>query len=130
LTYQKKTLRRMQPVTRRYAKILNELSGGIRKLKNLTEDIARIEMDSEALYQSQKYHREAAGTIKEIRMLTADELRTVASIMDNSNLPEGTKHNPDMQIRQYMFEHPSGKISLEVAFLAYKGGVNESEPKV
>jgi hypothetical protein len=112
----------MSPVTRHYARILNELSGGIRKLKNLTEDIARIEMDSEALYKSQKYHREAVGTIKEIRMLTADELRTIASIMDNPNLPEGTEHNPDMKIRQYMFDHPNGKISLEVAFLAHRGG--------
>jgi hypothetical protein len=57
LTYRKKTIRRMSPITRRYAKILNELAGTLRKLKNLTEDIARIEADSKALYQREKYYK-------------------------------------------------------------------------
>ena len=47
--YKKKTLRRMQRVTRRYARILNDLDGVTRRLKNLTEDIARLELDSTAL---------------------------------------------------------------------------------
>lgn len=55
--------------------------------------------------------------VTEIRMLTADELRQVADIMDNPKLPEGTEHNPDMVIRPKMFTAPSGKVTLEVAFL-------------
>lgn len=54
MAYRKKTLRRMSPITRRYARILNELDGILRKLKNLTEDIARLEMDSKALFNKQK----------------------------------------------------------------------------
>jgi len=61
LAYQKKTLRRMQPVTRRYARILNELAGILRKLKNLTEDIARLEADSKALYQREKYYKKGGA---------------------------------------------------------------------
>jgi len=34
--YKKKTLRRMKPITRRYARIINDLDGVIRRLKNLT----------------------------------------------------------------------------------------------
>jgi hypothetical protein len=47
--YRKATLRRMQPLTRRYARIINDLDGVARKLKNLTQDIARLEADSTAL---------------------------------------------------------------------------------
>ena len=47
--YKKKTLRHMQPVTRRYARILNDLDGIARRLRNLTQDIARLELDSTAL---------------------------------------------------------------------------------
>jgi hypothetical protein len=61
LTYRKKTIRRMSPVTRRYAKILNEFAGTLRKLKNLTEDIARLEADSKALYQREKYYRKGGA---------------------------------------------------------------------
>jgi len=57
LAYRKKTLRRMAPVTRHYARILNEFAGTLRKLKNLTEDIARLEADSKALYQREKYYK-------------------------------------------------------------------------
>jgi hypothetical protein len=58
----------------------------------------------------------------EIRMLTASELRQIADIMDNPNLPEGTEHNPDMEIRPKMFTTPTGKLTLEVCFLKQKKG--------
>jgi len=47
--YKKKTLRHMQPITRRYARVINDLDGVARRLKNLTQDIARLELDSTAL---------------------------------------------------------------------------------
>jgi len=47
--YKKATLRRMQPVTRRYARIINDLDSAVRRLKNLTEVIGRLELDSRAL---------------------------------------------------------------------------------
>ena len=47
--YQKKTLRHMQRVTRRYARVLNDLDSIARRLRNLTQDIARLELDSTAL---------------------------------------------------------------------------------
>jgi hypothetical protein len=47
--YKKKTLRHMQRVTRRYARIINDLDSVLRRLRNLTEDIARLELDSTAL---------------------------------------------------------------------------------
>ena len=55
MAYRKKTLRRMQPVTRRYARIINELDSVLRRLRNLTEDIARLEADSRALYKRREY---------------------------------------------------------------------------
>lgn len=39
----------MSPVTRNYAKLLNELDSVLRKGKNLVEDIQRLELDSRAL---------------------------------------------------------------------------------
>ena len=53
--YRKKTLRHMQPVTRRYARILNDLDGVLRKLRNLTEEVGRIELDSRALYNRHEH---------------------------------------------------------------------------
>ncbi|MFO7773530.1 MAG: hypothetical protein R6V59_06310 [Dehalococcoidia bacterium] len=47
--YKKKTLRRMPAVTRRYARIINDLDSVTRRLKNLTDDISRLEFDSAAL---------------------------------------------------------------------------------
>ena len=55
MAYRKKTLRRMQPVTRRYARIINGLDSVLRRLRNLTEDIARLEADSAALYKRRQY---------------------------------------------------------------------------
>ena len=52
--YQKKTLRHMQPITRRYARNLNSLQGILKRLQNLTQDIARLEADSRALYNRQQ----------------------------------------------------------------------------
>ena len=69
MSYRKKTLRSMQPVTRRYARVLNDLDGIARRLKNLREDIARLELDSSALYNrfnaEQPTNEEAATLFEE-----------------------------------------------------------------
>ena len=59
MAYRKKTLRQMHPVTRRYARIVNELASILRRLGNLTEDIARLELDSRALYKRRQYEEDA-----------------------------------------------------------------------
>jgi len=67
MAYRKKTLRQMQPVTRRYARILNDLDSILRRLKNLTEDIARLESDSIALFrQSRQAGAEKSEDLEEI----------------------------------------------------------------
>ena len=58
--YKKKTLRRMQPVTRRYARSLNSLEGILKRLQNLTQDLARLESDSTALLNRQKHETDLA----------------------------------------------------------------------
>jgi hypothetical protein len=58
--YKKKTLRHMQPMTRRYARVINDLDGVARRLRNLTQDIARLELDSTALLNAtRKDHKHA-----------------------------------------------------------------------
>ena len=49
MAFRRATLRRMPPVTRKYAKLLNELDSILRRGKNLVEDISRLELDSRAL---------------------------------------------------------------------------------
>ena len=49
MPYRKLTLRRMPPVTRKYAKLLGEIDSILRRGKNLVEEIARLELDSRAL---------------------------------------------------------------------------------
>ena len=47
--YRRATLRKMPPVTRRYAKLLNELESVLRRSKNTVEEISRLELDRRAL---------------------------------------------------------------------------------
>ena len=49
MAYRKVTLRRMPPVTRKYAKLLNEMESVLRRGKNMVEEIAGLELDSRAL---------------------------------------------------------------------------------
>lgn len=49
MAYRKRTLRRMSPVTRKYARLLGDLESVLRRGKNLTEEISRLEFDSKAL---------------------------------------------------------------------------------
>jgi hypothetical protein len=58
--YRKSTLRRMPPVTRKYARLLGELDSVLRKGKNLVEDIQLLELDSRALANA----RERGATIE------------------------------------------------------------------
>ena len=49
MAFRKGTIRKLSPVTRDYAKLLNELDSIVRRGKNLVEKIARLELDSQAL---------------------------------------------------------------------------------
>lgn len=49
MPYRKATLRKMPPVTRKYAKLLGDLESVLRRGKNLVEEINRLELDSQAL---------------------------------------------------------------------------------
>jgi len=57
MAYKKKTLRHMQPITRRYARVINDLDSVTRRLHNLTEEVARLELDSTALHNRAKADR-------------------------------------------------------------------------
>lgn len=54
MAYRKKTLRNMSPTARRYARLINELESVQRRLKNMTDDISRLELDSRALFAQQQ----------------------------------------------------------------------------
>jgi hypothetical protein len=58
MAYRKATLRKMPPVTRKYAKLLGELESVVRKGKNLVEQIARLELDSQALAHAKEKAKE------------------------------------------------------------------------
>ena len=49
MAFRKVTLRRMPPVTRKYAKLLNELESVLRRGKNMVEEVSRLELGSRAL---------------------------------------------------------------------------------
>ena len=57
MAFRKATLRRMPPVTRKYAKLLGELESVLRKGKNLVEEIHRLELDSRALAHAKEERR-------------------------------------------------------------------------
>ena len=83
--YRKKTLRRMQPITRRYARHLNTLQGILKRLQNLTEDIARMESDSTALFNQ----REVAKLIDNAEPANLDEFMS-DHFNDEETIPEHT----------------------------------------
>jgi len=47
----------MPPVTRKYAKLLNELDSVLRRSKNMVEEIQRLELDSQALAHAKEERR-------------------------------------------------------------------------
>jgi len=53
MAYRKKTLRSMSPVTRKLARLIGELSSVERRLKNLLDEVRRLELDANALRASQ-----------------------------------------------------------------------------
>jgi len=57
MSYRKKTLRKLPPVTRRYARLVNDAQSLVRKLKNMTEEIDRLESDSRALFARNEHYR-------------------------------------------------------------------------
>lgn len=58
MAFRKSTLRKMPPVTRKYAKLLNELDSVLRRGKNLVEEIQRLELDSRALAHAKEIAKE------------------------------------------------------------------------
>ena len=52
--YRKATLRKMPPVTRKYAKLLGDLESVLRRGKNMVEEINRLEFDSRALVHAKE----------------------------------------------------------------------------
>jgi hypothetical protein len=80
--YKKKTLRHMQPITRRYARVVNDLDGVLRRLRNLTQEVARLELDASALYNQHTHEvvmKQAADLDKEI---TWEKVSTTHVILD------------------------------------------------
>lgn len=53
--YRKKTLRHMQPYTRRHARLINDLDSVLRRLTNFTTDLARLELEASALFNKQMH---------------------------------------------------------------------------
>jgi regulator of replication initiation timing len=89
--YKKKTLRHMQPLTRRYARIVNDLDGVLRRLRNLKDEIARLELDSSALY-NQRIHEIvlAQATVPDQHPSNEDELSSridAAEILYEKGIP-------------------------------------------
>ena len=80
MAYKKKTLRRMQHITRRYARILNDLDSASRRLHNLTQDIGRLELDSTALHNRQKQETPRpplfAITLEDVLSVAVDKFNT------------------------------------------------------
>ena len=58
MAFRKATLRKMPPVTRKYARLLNDLDSVLRRGKNVVEEIQRIELDSRALSHAKEKAKE------------------------------------------------------------------------
>ncbi|MBA7607532.1 hypothetical protein ES703_14691 [subsurface metagenome] len=54
MAFRRATLRKMPPVTRKYARLLNDLDSVLRRGKNLVEEIQRLELDSRALAKAKE----------------------------------------------------------------------------
>jgi len=85
--YQKKTLRRMPTVTRRYARVINDLDGVARRLKNLTEDIARLEHDSRALLNATRQDSKHAN----LDEFMADHFNDEETIPEHTPIDKATE---------------------------------------
>lgn len=55
MAYRKRTLRYMSPTTRKVARLTGELESVARRLKNIIPELQRLESDSQALFNRNKY---------------------------------------------------------------------------
>jgi hypothetical protein len=76
--YKKKTLRHMSPVTRHYARNINSLQGVLKRFENTTEDIARLELDSRALFKKQEHQARIIQSTHLIFSISEDDVLEVA----------------------------------------------------
>ncbi len=76
MPYRKTTLRRMSPLTRKYARLLGELESVLRKGKNLVEEISRIEFESQALAHAKEPDKDI------IFVLTKEDVLECAKELD------------------------------------------------
>lgn len=53
MAYRKKTLRSMSPTARKVARLIGELDSVSRRLKNVIPELQRLDLDSQALKNSQ-----------------------------------------------------------------------------
>lgn len=51
MPFRSRTLRRFPPVTRKYAKLTNDLELIVRRAKAMVEDMQHLEIDSQALWK-------------------------------------------------------------------------------
>jgi hypothetical protein len=67
MAFRKSTLRRLPPFTRKYARLLGDLDSILRRGKNLVEDLARIERESQTLA-----HARERGAVVEMPQTEAE----------------------------------------------------------
>lgn len=51
MAYRKRTLRRMLPVTRKVARLIGEVQSAEKRLKNLSPELQKLELDALALQE-------------------------------------------------------------------------------
>lgn len=59
MAYRKKTLRKMSPTARKVARLAGEAESVARRLKNLIPELQQLDLDSQALAQSQYPKKES-----------------------------------------------------------------------
>lgn len=75
MAYQKKTLRRMSPRTREYAKLCNEFEKLLKRLKKQVDVMASLELDSQALQNQSRIKNNLDSMDQSILAKTVNDIQ-------------------------------------------------------
>jgi len=92
MTFRKKTLRTMSPTARKVARLAGEAESVARRLKNLTPEFQRLDLDAKALETAkqssidQEALKRHLGTIQGVSAITYTEIHNVDAVNNTIRL--------------------------------------------
>lgn len=117
MAFKKKTIRRIPPKTREFARIINELKSVLTRLEHRLSDIASLELDSKALYKAREFmaseKQSRSAPIKTEPLFLDNTPNNISTVTDTkpTRKRKSKKNETDNKDNEIMQPEPIGENS-------------------